>query len=244
MTEPPRPPGSGDPGRPAPDPTAPLPPTPPSSAAEPPPTTGSAGHEPPTAPLSGTSGPGGYPPPGGFGSPEQPDSGGGYPPPGPPPGGYPPPGGSYPPGGGYDPGTPGGYGAGPAGYGPPPPGYGPPSGLSNDDKTWSLIAHFGGAAGVVVGGGLLGWVAPLVAMMVRGPQSATARAHAVAALNFQLTWVIALAVSIVLAIITCGLLGFLPFVVGLVPLVFGIIGGLKANEGQLYRYPMTFTFVK
>ncbi|KXK63538.1 hypothetical protein AWW66_02880 [Micromonospora rosaria] len=90
----------------------------------------------------------------------------------------------------------------------------------------------------------MGWVAPLIALTAKGQQSPTARAHAVAALNFQLTWVIALAASIVLGIITCGLLAFVPFVVGLVPLIFGIVGGVKANEGTLYRYPMTYHFVK
>ncbi|MFG1776925.1 DUF4870 domain-containing protein [Micromonospora sp. NPDC049048] len=208
MTEPPRPPGAGDPGLP-PDPTAPSGFPGPSGFAE------------PTAPLSGAPGPGSYPPPGGYPPPtgDQPPSGD-YPPPG----GFPPPGAGYP-------------GAG--GYGQPTGGY-----ANNDDKTWALIAHFGGPLGVIVGGGLLGWVAPLIALMVRGQQSPTARAHAVAALNFQLTWAIVGVLSWVVALITCGVLFFVPMLVWLVPLIFGIIGGVKANEGVLYRYPMTYAFTK
>jgi uncharacterized Tic20 family protein len=121
----------------------------------------------------------------------------------------------------------------------PPPGY-----ATQDEKTWALIAHFGGAVGVLVGGGFLGWVAPVVAMVAKGNQSPTVRAHAVAALNFQITWAIAMLLSIVLAIITCGVLFFVPIIVGLVPLIFGIIAGVKANEGQLYRYPMTVNIIK
>ncbi|WP_091442396.1 DUF4870 domain-containing protein [Micromonospora yangpuensis] len=229
MTEPPRPPGSGDPDPQRSDPTAPMHPP-----ADP------FGYEPPTAPLSGTSGPGDYPPPGGYPPPEQPTSGGypppfpgtgGYPPPGgnPPPGNYPPPGGNPPPGVGYP--TGGGYGGPPAGY------------PSSEEKNWALIAHFGGALGVVVGGGLLGWVAPLIAYSAKG-QSPAVRAHAVAALNFQLTWVIALALSFVLAFVTCGVLFFVPMLVALVPLIFGIVAGVKAGEGVLYRYPMTSRFIK
>ncbi|GAB3158978.1 hypothetical protein GCM10027290_63170 [Micromonospora sonneratiae] len=159
---------------------------------------------------------------------EAPPPGGNYPPPGgyPPPGDYPPPGG-YPPGGGY-------YGGGPT-----PAGY-----PSSDDKTWSLLAHFLGPVGVFVGGGLLGWVGPLIAMMAKGPQSPTVRAHSVAALNFQITWAIATALGYVLATVTCGILFFVPMLVFLVPVIFGIIGGVKANEGLLYRYPMTYNFVK
>lgn len=238
MTEPPRPPGAGDPGFP-PDPTAPsgVP--------------GPAGSGDPTAPLSGAPGPGSHPPPGGYPPPtgDQPPSGG-YGPPGdyPPPGGYGPPG-DHPPSGGYGPPggfpPPGGYGAPGAGY-PAGGGYGPPTGgyASNEDKTWALIAHFGGPVGVIVGGGMLGWLAPLIALMVRGQQSPTARAHAAAALNFQLTWTIVGVLSWVVTLITCGVLFFVPMLVWLVPLIFGVIGGLKANEGVLYRYPLTYTFTK
>ncbi|ASW56260.1 DUF4870 domain-containing protein [Plantactinospora sp. KBS50] len=151
---------------------------------------------------------------------------GGYPPPGAG-GGYPPPGGpGYPPGGGY-----------PAG--PPAGGY-----PSQDDRTWSLIAHFGGPVGVVVGAFLLGWVAPLIALMTRGQQSPVVRAHAVAALNFQITWAAVSLAGWVATAITCGLLVFIPLLTWLVPVIFGIIGGVKANEGQLYRYPVSYAFLK
>lgn len=97
---------------------------------------------------------------------------------------------------------------------------------------------------MVVGGGLLGWVAPLIANMTRGQQSPVVRAHAVAALNFQLTWAVVGLLSWVLTAITCGILFFVPMLVWLVPLIFGIIGGVKANEGVLYRYPMSYSFIK
>jgi uncharacterized protein len=126
----------------------------------------------------------------------------------------------------------------------PPTGY-----ASSEDKTWALIAHFGGAAGVL----LFGWggfIAPLVAMLARS-NSPTVRQHAVRALNFQLTW---LGASVALALLLCcatvitlgiGAVGFVllgvPYVIAI---VFGIIGGVKANEGTLYTYPMTISLVK
>src|SRR5574342_1234822 len=57
---------------------------------------------------------------------------------------------------------------------------------NNDEKTWALVAHFGGAAGAFLGAGGLGWVAPLIALLAKGNESPTVRAHAVAALNFQI----------------------------------------------------------
>ncbi|HEX7746328.1 MAG TPA: DUF4870 domain-containing protein [Micromonosporaceae bacterium] len=174
---------------------------------------------PPSTPPAG--GPaGGYPPPG---------QGGGYPPPGQ--GGYPPPGYGYPSGGQYG--------------GQPPAGY-----ANQDDKTWALIAHFGGAAGAFLAG-WLGFLAPLVALLARGKESPTVRAHAVAALNFQLTWIgISVAMSLVLCCVTVVTLGFGAFGFGLlavpwlVATIFGIVAGVKAIDGELYRYPTSINLVK
>jgi uncharacterized Tic20 family protein len=127
-----------------------------------------------------------------------------------------------------------------AGYGtPPPPITGPiaPAGYANsDEKTWALIAHFGGV--------VVGFIAPLIAFLVKGNESATVRAHSVQALNFQITWAIATVIGVILGIVTCGLLSFLPFVTWIVIVVFSIVGGLKANEGVLYKYPMSIELIK
>lgn len=222
--------------------------TPPSSGAGYTPPSSGAGYPPPS---SGA----GYTPPAGDSGYAQPSSGAGYP------GGsghtypseqqqYQQPGPAY--GAAYG-GQPG-YGAQPGGYGVQP-GYGqqqaggfggpPPQGYPTaDDKTYAMIAHWGGAAGVFIGGGFLGWVGPLIAYVSKGNTSPVVRAHAVSSLNFHITWAIAYALSFVLALVTCGLLFFVPLVVWLVPLVFGIIGGVKATNGEFYRYPMSIQMIK
>ncbi len=117
----------------------------------------------------------------------------------------------------------------------PTPGY-----LNSDEKTWALISHFGGI--------IVGFIAPLVALLVKGNESATVRAHSIEALNFQITWGIALIISWIIAactsFFTFGLLFFLPFMAWAVIIVFSVIAGLKANEGQLYKYPASLHLVK
>jgi uncharacterized Tic20 family protein len=113
---------------------------------------------------------------------------------------------------------------------------------NNDEKTWALIAHFGGALGALVSVGTLGWVAPLVAMVAKGTQSPTVRAHAVAALNFQLLWSIVALIGYATICVAIGLIIF-PIAI-LLQLIFGIVAGVKANEGQLYRYPLTINMIK
>ena len=131
------------------------------------------------------------------------------------------------------------YGA-PVGQGMP----GAPVGYNNpDEKTWALIAHFGG---------ILGFIPPLIAFLVKGSQSPTVRAHSLAALNFQ---IVMTATYILLVIVrVCGaffLPGIVETVLGLattgvwiVAVVFAVIAGMKANQGQLYRYPIQIQIVK
>ena len=226
MTEPPRPPGDGNPY----DPTSPMNPYPgndPTSGSTPP-TYGSP--QPPTY---------GSPPPGQYGTPP-PTSGapGGYPPPtSGAPGGYGPPPGSGAPGG-YGP-PPGQYGASKDQYGAAPGygAYGAPAGYAtSDEKTWALISHFGGI--------LIGFIAPLIGLLAKGNESPTVRAHAVEALNFQITWGVATIVASIVGACTFGVLFFLPILTWLVVVIFSILGGMKANEGQLYHYPMTVRLIK
>jgi uncharacterized Tic20 family protein len=116
------------------------------------------------------------------------------------------------------------------------PGNGVTGYANNDEKTWALIAHFGGI--------IVGFIAPLVALLAKGNESPTVRAHAVEALNFQITWGVATIIASILGACTFGILFFLPIVTWVVIIVFSIIAGMKANEGQLYHYPMTVRLVK
>ncbi|HEY2794087.1 MAG TPA: DUF4870 domain-containing protein [Micromonosporaceae bacterium] len=136
----------------------------------------------------------------------------------------------------------------PAGPVAPPAGY-----ASAEDKQWALVSHFGGAVGNLFCG-VLGFVAPLIALTSKGKQSPTVRQHALAALNFQAP---ISAVAIVLIVIRIfvdiafdwgfafsALLDLVSFVVFAVGVVFGILAGVKANEGTLYKYPLNLNLFK
>ncbi|NUR70665.1 MAG: DUF4870 domain-containing protein [Hamadaea sp.] len=118
-----------------------------------------------------------------------------------------------------------------------------PTGFANqDEKMWALIAHFGGAGAAVVSGGWLGWVPPLIAMLVKGNESPTVRAHALAALNFQGLWAI---ISVLSYVLFCAIIGFITLPIAIIiAAVFGVIAGLKANEGAFYSYPLSVNVIK
>jgi uncharacterized protein len=150
---------------------------------------------------------------------------------------------------GYGSTPPPGYGTPPPSYGTPPPDYGyqgpPPgygAGATQDDRTWILIAHFGGALGALVGGGLGGWIVPLIAMLAKGNQSPVVRAEAVKALNFQLVWAI---VGVIGWATACIFIGFVIIPIAtLIAIIFGIIAGVKASNNEPYNYPMTINLIK
>lgn len=147
-----------------------------------------------------------------------PESGGSYPPP---PGyGYPPP-----PGNGYP----------PPGPGYPPPGqYGYSRMSPSDERMWALLAHLGPF--------VLGFLAPLIVMLVKGNESPFVRHHSVEALNFQISITIGMLASLLLMIV---LIGFITAgIIAIGALVYMIVAAIAANNGQWYRYPFTIRLVK
>jgi len=110
---------------------------------------------------------------------------------------------------------------------------------TQDEKTWGMIAHLSALVAGVIG---LPFLGPLIVMLTKGKESPWVNTQAKEALNFQITVTIALFVS---AATMCLAIGFvlLPLV-GLAALVLTIIAGIKANNGEMYRYPATLRLVK
>jgi uncharacterized Tic20 family protein len=112
-----------------------------------------------------------------------------------------------------------------------------PSGFaSSEERGWVLFAHFGGI--------VLFFVAPLVALKVKGDQSRTILDHATRALNFQITWGLAFVIAFIIRVCTFDVLSFLPFAVWLFIAVCCVIAGLRANDGRSYAYPLSLDLVR
>lgn len=151
------------------------------------------------------------------------------------PGAYPPPGQT----GGYQPsGQQGGYP--PAGQqgGYPPPGqqggYAQAGVTESDERTWAMLAHFGGI--------VIGFVAGLVVYLIYKDRSQYLKEQGAEALNFQITLAIAYVVATVLSFVAIGVILF-P-VIWILQLVFCIIAGLAAQKHENYRYPFAIRLVK
>ena len=87
----------------------------------------------------------------------------------------------------------------------------------------------------------LGFVAPLVVLLVFGPRSAYVRANAVESLNFNLSWLLYAIVAGILLIVGIGLL--ILIALGIAYVVLVIMASVRANNGQFFRYPLTIRFI-
>ena len=123
----------------------------------------------------------------------------------------------------------------------------PPSSPESQARTWNMLCHLSALAGFVIPfGNMLG---PLLVWQIKKNEIPSTNVHGKAALNFQITVTIAALVGMVVAVILSFFcVGFLliPIVIliGLAGLVFAVIAGIKANNGEEYKYPFSFELVK
>jgi uncharacterized Tic20 family protein len=135
---------------------------------------------------------------------------------------------------------------------PPPPGNTPdpyasggvPAVPSSEEKNWALAAHVGVFVAVWIA---MGFLAPLIIMLVKGNDSPFIRRHAVESLNFQISILIYGVAAFLLVLVTFGLGAIiivpLAIVVGIAYIVLIILATVKAANGEDYRYPFTLRLV-
>lgn len=107
-----------------------------------------------------------------------------------------------------------------------------------DEKTMAMLAHLLGGITCLLG--------PLIIWLLKKEESPFVDDQGKEAVNFQL--------SILIGYVIAGILGFIPVIhcftwilfpaLGITGLIFGILGGLEANKGVVYRYPYALRFIK
>jgi len=110
---------------------------------------------------------------------------------------------------------------------------GQPQALTDDDRLWGTLSH---ALSIFVG-----FLAPLIILLVKGDQSVYVKHHAIESLNFAITVTIAASISAILIIVLIGIL-LLPIVL-IAAFVLQIMAAIAANRGEWYRYPMTLRLI-
>ena len=133
----------------------------------------------------------------------------------------------------------------PPGGGPPmggPPAGGPPGQRPlppDQERLWGMLAHLLSFVAAYIA---LGFLAPLIVLLVFGQRSAYVRAHAVESLNFNLSWLLYAIVGVLLIFIGIGIL--ILIALGIAYVILIVVASIRANNGVFYRYPLTIRFVR
>jgi len=107
-------------------------------------------------------------------------------------------------------------------------------------NTWAMFLHLSQLAGFIVP--LAGWIVPIVIWQLKKTDMPPLDAHGKVVTNWIISELIYGAVSVVLAFVLIGI----PMLVALavIAVVFPVIGGIKANDGIVWKYPLSITFLR
>jgi uncharacterized protein len=112
--------------------------------------------------------------------------------------------------------------------------------VTDEAKNFAMLCHLISLLGPVTGVGHI--IGPLVIWLWKKDEHPFIDEHGKESLNFQISMSIYLLITIAL---WCFLVGIpLTFLIGVADIVLAIIAGLKAANGEMYRYPLTIRFLK
>jgi uncharacterized Tic20 family protein len=117
----------------------------------------------------------------------------------------------------------------------------PPAQLQTpDERQMGMIMHLSQLVNVLFFP--IGIVAPIVLWQTQKDKMPALDAHGKMVTNWMISMTIYMFVSIILMFVLIGFLTILA--VAIMGIVFPIIGGIKANNGELWSYPLTIKFLK
>ena len=106
--------------------------------------------------------------------------------------------------------------------------------LTSDEKSMAMLCHLLGL--------FIGFLGPLIIWLTKKNESSFIDYHGKEAINFAITVTILAFASAILCFVFIGFV-LLP-IVAIGNLVFLIIASVKANQGEYYKYPINFRFIK
>lgn len=122
--------------------------------------------------------------------------------------------------------------------------YSPESGATAGDKdtnTWAMILHLSMLSGLVVP--MAGLIVPIVIYILKKDDLPGLQPHGYVIFNWMISAFIYGVIGGIL-ILAFGLGILVLMALGLLSLIFPIIGGVKASEGEVWPYPLSIRFFK
>lgn len=106
-------------------------------------------------------------------------------------------------------------------------------------NTWNMLMHLSQLLAFVGG---IGIAAPIIMWAISKDQNSEANKHGLVIINWLISTLIYTFVGVILTFV---IIGFpLLIAVGLCTIIFPIIGAMKANTGEVWRYPLSIDFFR
>ena len=115
-----------------------------------------------------------------------------------------------------------------------------PASLERETNQWAMYLHLSLLAGFVIP--FAGLVAPIVIWQLKKTELPDIDIHGKIVVNWIISAVIYAAICLILVFLIVGIP--LLIALGILGVVFPIIGGLKASAGEVWRYPLSIDFLK
>lgn len=113
-----------------------------------------------------------------------------------------------------------------------------PGGDDKELKLWSTLLHLSLLAGLIIPLG--GLIVPVVIYILKKDDVPGLEAHWNVVINWIISAIIYAVICFILMIIVIGV--FLLWGLALLGLIFPIIGAIKANDGEVWKYPLSIEF--
>ena len=112
--------------------------------------------------------------------------------------------------------------------------------MDKDTNTWAIIMHLSLLAGFLIP--FAGLIAPLAIYLIKKNDLPGLVPHGHVVFNWIISVIIYAVVGVVLTIVLIGV----PILIalGIISIIFPIIGAIKASDGMVWRYPLSIEIFK
>ena len=115
----------------------------------------------------------------------------------------------------------------------------PPGAQTQDERMFAMFCHLSALIGFIFPFGNI--IAPLVIWILKKDQYPLVNEHGKEAINFQISMTIYFIASIILIFLLIGIP--LLILLGLFELIAIVIAAVQANDGKLFKYPLSIRFL-
>ncbi len=107
-------------------------------------------------------------------------------------------------------------------------------------RQWALFLHLSQLLGYLIP--LAGLIAPIVIWQLKKVELPAIDVHGKIVVNWIISEIIYAAIGFILTFLIIGIP--LLIALGIIGIIFPIVGGIKANNGEVWKYPLAISFLK